>query len=344
MQIQPMNNPMNMNQGPLAPNPWLENASNLPRHFVTSPNPYYYQPTSPMPQGVNMTEPSMSAQNTPATGPNMADFSQRQVRTPDAPLAREHYQTNYYRGEGPSINDNITTTVPQQILDRRYNQGIFAPHAIYSKRRHNYGNGGYGNGNGGYNNGGYNNGNGAYNGNNGQAPEYNNQSRPIFNIIRPVGAVGEPSAGNWLMELNVISWNSRPSKYDLREWAPNHVRSGRGVTLTLNEMLCLFEVLSREIDEMQARSDFTQYVINNRIPEQLSPLPEQAEQAGTLAQGQEQGVAPTAPYNTVPNPELANNAMGPSGSSFNAQAAFNPNQMQAAPSSFTANISTQRSQ
>ena len=43
-------------------------------------------------------------------------------------------------------------------------------------------------------------------------------------------------------ELNKISWNGTDSKYDIRDWAPNHEKMGKGVTLT-EEALKLKELL-----------------------------------------------------------------------------------------------------
>lgn len=35
----------------------------------------------------------------------------------------------------------------------------------------------------------------------------------------------------WKRELNLVSWNQRPKRLDLRDWAPNHGRMGRGISL-----------------------------------------------------------------------------------------------------------------
>ena len=39
----------------------------------------------------------------------------------------------------------------------------------------------------------------------------------------------------WTKELNKISWNGGTPKYDIREWAPEHEKMGKGVTLTEEE-------------------------------------------------------------------------------------------------------------
>ena len=41
-----------------------------------------------------------------------------------------------------------------------------------------------------------------------------------------------------------MSWNDRPAKYDLREWAPDHSRMGKGITLSDEEAKMLREALN----------------------------------------------------------------------------------------------------
>ncbi|WP_255259730.1 YdbC family protein [Lentibacillus sp. CBA3610] len=36
----------------------------------------------------------------------------------------------------------------------------------------------------------------------------------------------------WTKELNLVSWNGRDPKYDLRDWSPDKAKMGKGVTLT----------------------------------------------------------------------------------------------------------------
>ena len=51
------------------------------------------------------------------------------------------------------------------------------------------------------------------------------------------------SAKGWTKELNKISWNGGAPKYDIRDWAPEHEKMGKGVTLSEDEMLKLKELL-----------------------------------------------------------------------------------------------------
>jgi len=49
-----------------------------------------------------------------------------------------------------------------------------------------------------------------------------------YEIKETVGTLSESSKG-WSKELNLISWNGREPNYDLRDWAPDHAKMGKGV-------------------------------------------------------------------------------------------------------------------
>ena len=63
-----------------------------------------------------------------------------------------------------------------------------------------------------------------------------------FEIIENIGILAESTKG-WSKELNLISWNDREPKYDLREWDPEHKKMGKGITLTKEELLRLKSLL-----------------------------------------------------------------------------------------------------
>ena len=43
--------------------------------------------------------------------------------------------------------------------------------------------------------------------------------------------------------MNLVSWNGVDPKYDLRDWAPNHEKMGKGITLTEEELRELKEII-----------------------------------------------------------------------------------------------------
>lgn len=64
-----------------------------------------------------------------------------------------------------------------------------------------------------------------------------------YEIEKELGSIAESSKG-WKKELNLISWNGKEAKYDLREWAPDHEKMGKGVTLTIEELKELRKLLN----------------------------------------------------------------------------------------------------
>ena len=65
-----------------------------------------------------------------------------------------------------------------------------------------------------------------------------------YEIIKQIGTLSE-SAKGWTKELNLISWNDREPKYDLRDWAPEHEKMGKGTTLTVDELRELKDILNK---------------------------------------------------------------------------------------------------
>jgi len=63
-----------------------------------------------------------------------------------------------------------------------------------------------------------------------------------FEIVKNIGVISESPKG-WTKELNLISWNGREPKYDLRDWDPDHQKMGKGVTLSEDELKKLNELL-----------------------------------------------------------------------------------------------------
>ena len=47
--------------------------------------------------------------------------------------------------------------------------------------------------------------------------------------------------------MNLVSWNGAEPKYDLRDWAPEHEKMGKGITLTEEEAEKLKQLLDRAL-------------------------------------------------------------------------------------------------
>ena len=64
-----------------------------------------------------------------------------------------------------------------------------------------------------------------------------------FEIKETTGVLSE-SAKGWKKELNLISWNEKEPQYDIRDWDSEHKKMGKGVTLSVEELNKLREILN----------------------------------------------------------------------------------------------------
>lgn len=67
-----------------------------------------------------------------------------------------------------------------------------------------------------------------------------------FEIIEELGVLSESEKG-WKKELNLVSWNDREPKYDIRDWSENHEKMGKGITLSEDEAKKLRNILNNNL-------------------------------------------------------------------------------------------------
>jgi hypothetical protein len=77
--------------------------------------------------------------------------------------------------------------------------------------------------------------------------EENKMADITFDILKHFGVLSEEKNG-WKKELNLVSWNGRNPKLDIRDWAPGHEKMGKGVTLTTEEARTLRELLDMSLE------------------------------------------------------------------------------------------------
>jgi hypothetical protein len=65
-----------------------------------------------------------------------------------------------------------------------------------------------------------------------------------FDIIKNIGVLSQGAKG-WKREVNIISWNGRKPKIDIRDWDESHAKMGKGITLSSDELKQLKEVLDQ---------------------------------------------------------------------------------------------------
>ena len=100
--------------------------------------------------------------------------------------------------------------------------------------------------------------NSRYNGSSANNNSYNRQgsygnkekSTVTREIVKHIGIINPNSTSRKTRELNLIIWNHGIAKYDLREWGPNHECTGKGFAMSLNEAILLYELLGKEINEL----------------------------------------------------------------------------------------------
>ena len=56
-------------------------------------------------------------------------------------------------------------------------------------------------------------------------------------------AVLSTNARGWERQLNMVSWNGKEPKYDLRDWAPDGSKMGKGISMTREELVTLKGIL-----------------------------------------------------------------------------------------------------
>ncbi|MDR0600807.1 MAG: hypothetical protein LBG42_00350 [Treponema sp.] len=69
-----------------------------------------------------------------------------------------------------------------------------------------------------------------------------------FAIEKHFGILSADRNG-WRKEVNLVSWNGRNPKIDIRDWAPGHEKAGKGVTLTPEEAEKLLGFISVALEK-----------------------------------------------------------------------------------------------
>ena len=65
-----------------------------------------------------------------------------------------------------------------------------------------------------------------------------------YEMVKKIGVLSKAGSG-WTKELNLIRWNDREPKYDLRDWSADGEKMGKGITLSREELSALKELLNK---------------------------------------------------------------------------------------------------
>ena len=69
-----------------------------------------------------------------------------------------------------------------------------------------------------------------------------------YEVVKHFGVISQEKNG-WQKELNLVSWNGRTPKLDIRDWAPGREKMGKGVTLTQAEAAELVKLLNLALEK-----------------------------------------------------------------------------------------------
>jgi len=61
-------------------------------------------------------------------------------------------------------------------------------------------------------------------------------------------AVLSTGDSSYTKEINLISWNGKEPKYDIRSFSPNREKCGKGITLNADEAAALLKALQKELN------------------------------------------------------------------------------------------------
>ena len=90
-----------------------------------------------------------------------------------------------------------------------------------------------------------------------------------FEIKKTIAVLSKGAKG-WQKELNLISWNGRAPKYDIRDWSADHSKMGKGVTLSDEELKALLNAFSQDhTDKNDKKTD-------NEIHDYIKSLKQQS--------------------------------------------------------------------
>ncbi len=68
-----------------------------------------------------------------------------------------------------------------------------------------------------------------------------------YEIVKKIAILSTCDSG-YTKEINLISWNGKEPKYDIRSFSPNREKCGKGITLTADEAAALLEALQKELN------------------------------------------------------------------------------------------------
>lgn len=68
-----------------------------------------------------------------------------------------------------------------------------------------------------------------------------------YEIVKEIAVLSTGDSG-YTKEINLISWNGKEPKYDIRSFSPNREKCGKGITLNADEAAALLKALQKKLN------------------------------------------------------------------------------------------------
>ena len=68
-----------------------------------------------------------------------------------------------------------------------------------------------------------------------------------YEIVKEIAVLSTGDSG-YTKQINLISWNGKEPKYDIRSFSPNREKCGKGITLNADEAAALLKALQKELN------------------------------------------------------------------------------------------------
>lgn len=69
-----------------------------------------------------------------------------------------------------------------------------------------------------------------------------------YEIVKEIAVLSKSDSG-YTKEINLIAWNGKEPKYDIRSFSPNREKCRKGITLTADEAAALLKALQKELED-----------------------------------------------------------------------------------------------
>lgn len=99
-----------------------------------------------------------------------------------------------------------------------------------------------------------------------------------FEIVKRIGVLNTYPTG-WSKEFNIVKWNDKSEKYDVRDWSPGHERMSRGVTLYESELKKMMELCSGIFEDGAAAENTSAQPQQEAVQQAVQEIPPQSDVA-----------------------------------------------------------------